>query len=374
MKALKITGIVLLVLVAIAAVLFFYVRYRLHHVKDRGDLEASLDKQVRKYIAKEQGYALVIGVYKDGRSFVKGYGSVIKGSSEPPSQDKVFQLASITKLFTASLLQILCDRGVVHLDDRIADLLHDKVILPPSAANTTLRHLATHTSGFPGLPQSFLDKMTDEANPYKDLRTEDLYSYLKTCEGKKPEGSFEYSNLGMGLLGHILALKAGGEYEQMVRQEILRPLGMNQTFVTIDSSNIGNIIQGYNEAGNPTPVWAGTVLTGAGFFLTTAQDMLSFIRANLDKTSPLYPTLAKTHIRQFDGKTALGWMVPDGFDDFIGSKSLLWHNGMVGGYATYIAIDTVSSTGLIMLSNRAKDITGDGSMLMRTINTQSWKH
>jgi serine-type D-Ala-D-Ala carboxypeptidase/endopeptidase len=372
-KALKIAGIILLILLAIAAVLFFYFRYRLHHVKDRGNLEASLDKLVQKSIAKEPGYGLVVGVYKGGRSYVKGYGSVLKGHSEPPDSNSIFQLASTSKLFTTSLLQILCDRGIVHLDDKIADLLRDRVTLPPVAANTTLRHLATHTSGFPRVPQSLLDKMKNEENPYSDLRTEDLYNYLKTCEGKKPEGNFDYSNLGVGLLGHILALKTGSTYEEAVRRELLRPLGMKHSFVTIDSDDAANIIQGYNEEGNPAPIWTDTVLTGAGSFLSNASDMLLFIRANVDKNHPLYQTLAKTHAPQFDGKTGLGWMFPDGFQEFLGGESLLWHNGMVGGYASYIGIDTVSGAGIIMLSNRSKDITGDGIVLMRIVNTQSWK-
>ena len=373
MKALKVFGIILLVLLAIAAVLFFYVRYRLHNVRDQGNLEASLDKQAQKLMAKEKAYGFVIGVYKGGRSFTKGYGGLLQGKSASPDEGSIFELASTSKLFTTSLLQILCDRGVVHLDDRIADLLHDQISLPPAAANTTLRHLATHTSGFPALPQSLIDKMKDEANPYKDLKTQDLYDYLKTCAGKKPEGDFEYSNFGMGLLGHILGLKAGSSYEEAVQRELLRPLGMSHTFVTIDSSMAGNIVQGHNESGNPAPVWTDTVLTGAGSFLSNASDMLLFIRANLDKQHPLYPTLAKTHAQQADGRGGLGWMRADGYDRFFGNQNMLWHNGMAGGYASYIAIDIVSGAGIILLSNKAMDVSSDGSMLMRMVNTQSWK-
>lgn len=373
MKAFKIAGIILLIIIVVAAAFYFYVRYRLHNVKDHGNLEASLDKQAQKLIAKEQTYGLVIGVYKGGRSFIKGYGTLVKGKSLLPDSTSIFELASTSKLFTTSLLQILCDRGIVHLDDKIADLLHDKIVLPPAAANTTLRHLATHTSGFPALPQSLIDKMQDEANPYKDLKTQDMYDYLKTCTSKKPEGSFEYSNFGMGLLGHILALKAGGDYEEVVQQQLLRPLGMRHTFVTIDSHNAGSIVQGYNEAGAPTPVWTDTVLTGAGSFLSSASDMLLFIRANIDKSYPLYPTLAKTHVQQLGTKNGLGWMRPDGFERFAGNETLLWHNGMAGGYASYMAIDTVSGNGIIVLSNKSVDISTEGSMLMRAVNTQSWK-
>src|SRR5690606_27272755 len=120
------------------------------------------------------------------------------------------------------------------MDDRIAYLLKDQVVLPSAAAHITLRHLATHTSGFPSLPQAFIDKMDDERNPYERLTTQDLLDYLKTCQGKQPEGNFLYSNFGMGLLGYILGLKTGLAYEEAVQRELLQPLEMKNTFVTPD--------------------------------------------------------------------------------------------------------------------------------------------
>ncbi|PQJ08711.1 hypothetical protein CJD36_022865 [Flavipsychrobacter stenotrophus] len=373
MGVLKIAAIILLVLIVIAAALFFYSRYRINNIKNYGNLETSLDKQVQKTLAKENTYGLVIGVYKDGSNFVKGYGTLLKGENLSPDGASIFELASTSKLFTTSLLQILCDRGIVHLDDKIADLLREQISLPASAANTTLRQLATHTSGFPSLPQSLMDKMQDEANPYKDLKTQDLYDYLTTCIGKKAEGKFEYSNFGMGLLGHILALKVGSDYEVAVQRELLNPLNMSHTFVTLDSNMVDNIAQGYNGNGEPAPIWTDNVLTGAGSFLSNASDMLLFIRANLDKHHPLYSVLVKTHAQQLGGETGLGWLLPGGQEKFIGNTTVLWHNGMAGGYASYIAIDTIFGNGLIILSNKSEDLTGRGNMLMRMINTQSWK-
>jgi D-alanyl-D-alanine-carboxypeptidase/D-alanyl-D-alanine-endopeptidase len=373
MGVLRVIGIVVLVLIVVVVAILLFARHRMNNVKDKGNLEASLDKQAQRSLAKGRAYGIVIGVYKDGRSFTKGYGTLVKGEGVPPDGSSIFELASTSKLFTTTLLQILVDRGVLRLEDKIADLLREQVAVHSSAANTTLRQLATHTSGFPSLPQSFLEKMTDETNPYKDLTTGDLYDYLKTCDGKKPEGRFEYSNFGMGLLGHILAVKAGGNYEEAVQRELLRPIGMTQTFVTIDSSAASRIAQGYDASGNPTPVWTDTVLTGAGSFLSSASDMLLFIRANVDKTHPLYPTLAKTHVQQPGCDGGLGWMLPESTDKFMGNKAVVWHNGMAGGYASYIAVDTASGAGVIVLTNKSVDITSLGALLMRMVNTQSWK-
>ncbi len=92
--------------------------------------------------------------------------------------------------------------------------------------------------------------MTDETNPYKSLTKKDIYDYLKTCTGKQVDGTFEYSNFGMGLLGHLLEVKTNTSYEALVKQRLLNELGMNATFVTVDSTNQNMVAQGYDENGN----------------------------------------------------------------------------------------------------------------------------
>jgi CubicO group peptidase (beta-lactamase class C family) len=370
---LKITGIVVAAIAVLIIAVVLFVKYKLNHIADKKDLALSMDKVVEAELKKNGLTGLTVGIYKEGRIHYKSYGTGNIAAPAVPDSNSIYELASTSKLFTTSVLQILCDKGVLHLDDKIATLLKDKVQLPPIAQQTTLRHLATHTSGFPSLPDSFLHKMTDPADPYKSLSMEDLYDYLKTCDGKKQDGTFDYSNLGMGLLGQVMALKTGMSYEALVQQELLQPLGMHNTFVTIDSTNRHKIVQGYNEAGEPNPVWTDHVLTGAGSFLSDAVDMMQFIRANLEATAPLYASLLKTHQQQLKGETGLGWILPATVDNFMGNKSVLWHNGMAGGYSSYIGIDPVSKTGVIVLSNKAKDVTVLGSRLMLLLRTQSWK-
>lgn len=374
LKAIKIIAIVLLVIFILLVALFFIGKYRLNHTKDEKDLEATLDKQAAKYLADGKTYALVIGVVKDGKSMIKGYGTNEQGKQLPPDSAATFELASTSKLFTTSLLQLMVDEGQLSLDDKIQTLLPANIKLPPIAQQTTLRHLATHLSGFPSLPDSFIAKMTDETNPYKDLVIDDIYNYLKTCEGKQPDGTFEYSNFGMGLLGHILALKAGVPYEQLVKQKLLDPLGMKQTFVTIDSTNKQYIVQGFDEAGNPNPIWIDHVLTGAGSFLSNGSDMIKFVQANLNaNNSALSGSLIKTHQQQLDGETGLGWILPAGFDKYQGSNDVVWHNGMAGGYSSYLMVDKTNQNGLFILSNKAIDVSMLGMRLSRLVRTQSWK-
>jgi serine-type D-Ala-D-Ala carboxypeptidase/endopeptidase len=373
-KIMKIIGIISLLLISIFAGFYFYIRYKTNNVKDNKDLAASIDKQANKFIADGNSYGIVIGVFKTGQTYIKGYGTVEQGQNISPDSTTIFELASTSKLFTTSTLQILADNGELKLDDKIQNFLNGKVTLPASAQNTTLRHLATHLSGFPGLPNSFVDKMTDETNPYKDLVTSDTYNYLKSCEGKQPDGTFEYSNFGMGLLGHLLELKTNQRYEQLVKNKLLMPLQMTNTFVTIDSLNKQKIIQGYDEQGVKAPIWEDHVLTGAGSFLSNGNDMIKFIKANLtENETVISKSLLKTHLQQLGGENGLGWILPSATDKILGNKNIVWHNGMAGGYTSFLVIDKTSNFGLVVLSNKAVDVTKLGMKLTIAIRTQSWK-
>jgi len=374
MKVLKIIGIVILTLTVIIAGLYFYIKFKNSNIEDKKNLEASIDNQVNKYISDKNSFGLVVGVFKNGRVYLKGYGTTEKGKEILPDSSTTFELASTSKLFTTSTLQILVDEGLLNLDDKIQTILGEKVKLPLTAQNTTLRHLAAHLSGFPSLPNSFIAKMNDETNPYKDLITQDIYDYLKNCEGKQNDGTFEYSNFGMGLLGHLLELKTGIKYEQLVKQKLLIPISMNQTFVTIDSLNKLNIIDGFDENGNQAPIWEDKVLTGAGSFLSNGTDMMKFIKANLnDKETTISKSLLVTHNQQLDGEIGLGWILPSSADKLLGNKNIVWHNGMAGAYSSFIAIDKVNKFGLFVLSNKAVDVTKLAMKLTINVRTQSWK-
>jgi serine-type D-Ala-D-Ala carboxypeptidase/endopeptidase len=373
-KVMKIIGIISLLLIVIFAGFYFYIRYKTNNVKDKKDLAATIDKQANKFIADGNSFGMVIGVFKNGKTYIKGYGTVEQGQNISPDSTTIFELASTSKLFTTSTLQLLADNGELKLDDKIQNFLKEKVTLPASVQNTTLQHLATHLSGFPALPNSFIDKMTDETNPYKDLVTSDIYNYLKSCEAKQPDGTFEYSNFGMGLLGHLLELKTNQKYEQLVKNKLLTPLQMTNTFVTIDSLNKQKIIQGYDEQGVKAPIWEDRVLTGAGSFLSNGNDMIKFIKANLtENETAISKSLLKTHLQQLDGENGLGWILPSATDKLLGNKNIIWHNGMAGGYTSFLVIDKTNNFGLIVLSNKAVDVTKLGMKLTIAIRTQSWK-
>lgn len=355
--------------------LVFFVRYRIQNITDKKNLRHSLESRIKKYLKSNEIDAIVIGVYKNGKSCILNYGYITPKSNLKPDSCTLFELASTSKLFTTSVLQILCDNGVVSMNDKIADILKEKVLLPSIAQNTTLKDLATHRSGFPSVPNFFLNKMDDESNPYKNLKLEDMYQYLKTCEDKKEDGNYEYSNFGMGLLGHLLELKTNSKFEELIKKELLLKLGMNQTSISINDSLDHLVIQGYNALGVPAPIWIDNVFTGAGSFLSNGRDMIKFIQANLScEKNEIVSSLIKTHSVNSESEFGIGWIHPSFIDKYLGNGNIIWHNGMAGGYSSFLSIDKSTNSGLVILTNKAVDISPLGLILTRLVSSQSWNN
>lgn len=352
-----------------------YLKYRMVHAADQGDLQAAIDREAGKFRKQAQVAGLVIGVYKSGRSFIKGYGAV----DAIPDATTTFQIGSISKVFTATLLQILCDEGVVGMDATLGDLLGRAMPLSPAARQVTLRQLATHTAGFPSIPKPLATKITEAAagddplvDPYSHLGPQHVFDYLATTPDKKDAGRFRYSNFGMGLLAHVLEVVTGKDYESLLEEKILVPLGMAGTGITLTSEMQARLAQGHTAKGVPARVWHFAALAGAGAISSNAQDMLGFIRANVEEGGPLAAALRRTREPQFGGDTGIGWLQPGFMDRFVGNDRIVWHNGMVAGYASYLAVDAAAKTGVVVLTNKALAPDMLGMMLARQLRTQSW--
>jgi CubicO group peptidase (beta-lactamase class C family) len=210
----------------------------------------------------------------------------------------------------------------------------------------TLLDLATHTSGLPTVPNL---KPKDPGNPYADSSVDDLYQFLSGYELPRDPGSeYEYSNLGAGLLGHVLAYRAGTDYESLIRSRITEPLGMPDTSITLSSSMKQRMATGHSPDLAPVSNWDLSVLPGAGGLRSSANDMLTFLAAFLGyKESPLAPAMkAMLEVRRPMGNTkfeiGLAWAV------FVGNA---WHSGGTGGFRSFVAYSPKERTGGVVLSN-----------------------
>jgi len=299
-----------------------------------------------------------------GRSMA-AYGDPGPGAL-PLDADSVFEIGSITKVFTATLLVEMADRKEVRLDEPVAALLPPGVRMPErSGRKITLIDLSTQTSGLPRLPDNLRPR--NPMNPYADYTAEHMYDFLGRYELTRDIGAqYEYSNLGVGLLGHALALRAGKSYEALVRERILGPLGMTHTAITMTPWMTAHLARGHNNLGQVVPNWDVGTLAGAGALRSTMTDMLAFARANLTPgAGRLQRLMATTHAaRQSAGRPdmsiGLNWHIrtTDGQD-------VVWHNGGTGGYRTWIGFDPRRRIAAVVLTNSTHGADDLGFLLVK---------
>lgn len=313
----------------------------------------------------KQTVGIVVGMVSEDGSEIYSFGKSSQDNSKKPDGDTLFETGSITKVFTSLLLADMVERGEMNLDDPISKYLPESVKVPTrDGKEITLRHLAAHTSGLPRIPDNFVP--ADMKNPYADYTVEDMYKFLSGYSLPGDIGEkYEYSNLGGGLLGHILALKAGTDYETLVKTRICEPLKMDSTVITLSSGLKKHLATGHDPAGNAVSNWDFRALAGAGALRSTAKDMLKFVAANLGLLkSGLYSVMQKTHIAQVDTgipnlKVGLAWHILD-----LNGTEIVWHNGGTGGYHSFIGFVKKKGIGVVVLSNSANDIDDIGIHLL----------
>ncbi|HUR91327.1 MAG TPA: serine hydrolase [Gemmatimonadaceae bacterium] len=282
----------------------------------------------------------------------------------------LFEIGSITKVFTSTILADMVVRGEVALDDPVGKHLPAGTRMPASGdREITLADLATHFSGLPRLPNNLSPR--DIRNPYVDYTADKLYAFLAAHQlARAPGARFEYSNLGAGLLGHVLSRRAGTDYETLVRTRVVTPLGMRDTKITLTKADSARLAAGHNAGGQVVPAWDLAALQGAGALRSSAADMLRFLSANMaayvDSTSsrPLGAamrlTQTPTHPLGEGADVGLGWIRAT---TSTGAR-IFSHDGGTGGHRSFAAFDPARRVAVIVLSASEADVNDIGRHLL----------
>jgi len=310
------------------------------------------DLLVERIDKQHQSVGIVVGVIDSTGRRTISYGKFDAGDNRAVDGNTIFEIGSVTKVFTSLLLADMVQRGEVALTDPVAKYLPAGVKMPErNGRQITLEDLATHTSGLPRLPSNLHPK--DSANPYADYSVEQLYQFLSGYQLTRDIGSqYEYSNLGGGLLGHVLARHAGMDYEKLVRSRICEPLGMRSTAITLSEEMKTRFAVGHDGTMQKVAYWDLPTLAGAGALRSTANDMLTFVAANLGYVkTPLAPAMAAMlAVRRPTGvpglEVGLAWhiLTRDGHE-------IIWHNGGTGGFRSFIGLERKTGMGVVVLSN-----------------------
>jgi CubicO group peptidase (beta-lactamase class C family) len=318
--------------------------------------DSTIRAVIKERVDAKLSTGIVVGVLEpNGQRRIIAYGA--SGTSRPLDGNSVFEIGSITKTFTAAVLADMVKRGELRYGDPVAKFLPASVKVPSrNGREITLFDLATQSSGLPYMPSNLKPK--DASNPFADYTTEAMYEFLSSYTLTRDIGSqYEYSNFGVGLLGHVLALHAGLDLETLYRRRLLDPLGMPDTRITLTPSMRARLALGHSAKGEVVPNWDIGALSGAGALRSTVNDMLTYIAANLNADVdsagiPLAPALHATHLRRRDaGSTQMGiglaWHIVNRPDNGV----IIWHNGGTGGYRTFSGYDPIRRNGIVVLTN-----------------------
>jgi len=274
-----------------------------------------------------------VGILRDGEPLARFYGDGV-------GPDSIFELASLTKTYTAELLAILVVRGTVHLEDPVAKFLPGGEAAHPGPKPVTLLDLATHRSGEPRVPPWL---PVNSLNPYADYTDAALERYLAQRPLQlPPQQEFVYSNLGYSILGYSLGRAAGISYAELLQREILDPLGMRETALALGQDQ-SNLLRGHMQSGLPTPHWTFAACAPCGALCSTIGDQLRYLAWLLDDPERLsvQPLAAVP-----GGHVGLGWMLRAG-------SEICWHNGATFGFSSYLSLDRARRTGVVILSQTA---------------------
>lgn len=331
----------------------------------RNDLALKIGERVRPFMNAHPGVALTIGVIDEQTSAVLGFGRRGIEDARPPDLRTVYEIGSITKVFTAACLERLAERGAVRLDDPVEKYFGRGVRIPDyQGKKITLLHLTTHSSGLPRMPDNFgMRTLLAMGNPYSVYTPEDLFAFLKGDKLERAPGSkVEYSNLGAGLLGMALARSQGEKYEAMVRRLVCEPLGLRDTVVTLSADQRARMVGGVLVMTIPGKEPLVTKISnwtfqecfaGAGALRSTAGDMIRFLAINMGlEPSPLaasFNAMQQARVRE-DEKTeiGMGWIRSQwkGFE-----QPVVWHNGGTLGYRSFAGFSPESRRGVVVLCN-----------------------
>ena len=328
------------------------------------------DSTLRAWITPrvDNGYATgIVAGYREGtRSHVVSYGAAER-SGKPLGPDSYFEIGSITKVFTNILLADMVLKGEVALEDPVSKYLPTAVTMPSRNGKViTLLDLATASSGLPSLPTNM--KPADPRNPYADYTVPQLYAFLSSYAlPRDPGAQYEYSNVGMALLGHVLALRAGKPYFTLLRERVLQPLGMRDTWITLPADRLPRFAVPHNSDLDEDYPWDLPTFEGAGALRSTTNDMLRFADAVTHRDrGPLAKAITfsieprrPTTIPNM--RIALGWHVrgKDG-------RQIVWHNGGTGGFRTFFGFDPATGVHSMVWSNTSTSVDDLGLHMIDT--------
>jgi len=329
----------------------------------------------KKYIG------IVVATIADGKTDITGFGKKSLSHPQIPRNDTLFEIGSLSKLYTASLISMAIEKNKLNLDKEVYELIDASNKFDEDKKSITIEHLVTHSSGLPRMSWDAyrpvqIWKSVSGRNPYSIYSHEKMRDIFAAVRLKDIPGSdIRYSNTGYGLLGYILSEQAKTPYEKLLHKGLGAPLDLTDTVVHLSRNQSERLAQGYQgylrlgglfltQKSEPWAFAPGMV--GAGGLRSTARDMLLFLKANLDQKdqAPVNRALKMSHnpLHESEGsRIGMGW--------FIGKlpeseKEFLFHSGLTGGYSSFIGFTSDYRFGVVILANTSRSLDSMGQAVL----------
>jgi serine-type D-Ala-D-Ala carboxypeptidase/endopeptidase len=329
------------------------------------DVQAAL---AQRFKDDRTGACIAAGVIDNG-AIATAYYCADPKSQRPYDEHTAFEIGSVTKTMTAALLAEFIARGEVTLDDPIAKLLPPGTVVPSfNGHEITIAEIVTHSSGLPSIPAGY--RPADMNNPYADATERRLLDDLAATKlTREPGSKWEYSNFAMIVLSYALAKRNGSDYETLLREHLLAPLGMNETYIAKPPPGV-HLAQGHLPGGTPAIPWDfHPDMAGVGGVRATLPDMMKYIEGELGtRDSAITPALGRTQdfVASVGGhKMAINWnlVTPKG-------HTYLIHEGGTGGYSSFAGFDHAAKRGVVLLCDTALTAAGGlGSLGLHLIDS-----
>lgn len=335
-------------------------------------ITAAVDNAFRPLLTKYDVPGIAVAVTVDGRQYFFSYGVAAKDSQRPVTKDTLFEIGSVSKIFTATLASYAEVRGKISLDDHPGKYMPQ--LRGSDLDDASLLHLGTYTAG--GLPLQFPDAVEN------DVEMATYFAQWKPSAA--PGAQRRYSNPSIGLLGHVTSLAMNGDFADLVEAKLFPKLGLDHSYIRVPESEMDRYAWGYNKANNATRVSPGVLDAEAYGVKATAADLVRFVEANIRPVSldaDMRQAVEGTQVGHFrigEMVQGLGWEqypYPITLDRLLAGNSstmsreantatqltppqapsqptLFNKTGSTSGFGAYVAFVPEEKIGIVMLANK----------------------
>lgn len=314
--------------------------------------QRAVDSICERFMESEKKCGLAVGIRFQGKDYFFYYGETKKNSGILPSDSSLFEIGSVTKVFTSYLFALAVSEGKLDMQTPLKEILLKNFGIQNDSLDDkiTLKHLTNHTSGFPRLPENFLDQKEYSArNPYKNYNRELLKEYLKNARNIHPTSDIRYSNLGPSVLGFVLENVYGDKYENLVKEKIFRPAGMHHSFVHSGHAPAKWKMTGYGESGEEVSYFDFDAMAPAGSVVSCLPDMIKFLRFMSDTANAVCRRMMQKSLSNQRFNIGMGWFIQPS----PGKNTLIWHNGATYGFTSFAGFIPEKGISLVLLNNQA---------------------